>query len=188
MGEWSNEEWIQALNGTPEQREEAFGRLWEFLYRSALKMTSGDKFLADDCAQEAIICVLKNLDGFHWKSKLETWAYSILRNVYRDMFRGRKADEMAIDPGRGNGPGGEESSDREERRAQFRADLRACLARLSDSQRRAFVKRYIVDLTINEIRACLETTSAYVFKLLSQARRSLRACLEEAGWGVHSFV
>lgn len=187
MGEWSRERWVEALRGAPEQREEAARELRAFLYRSALKMTGGNESLADDCVQDALVRVIRNLAGFRGEAMITTWAYSILTNVYRDRLRRGARVEPRPEPEAGGNPGAERATQDDARRLELREGLRICLAKLSTPQRSAFLKRHL-GLATEEISASLDTTNAYVYKLLSQATRALRACMEQAGWGMHVFL
>jgi RNA polymerase sigma-70 factor (ECF subfamily) len=59
------------------------------LYRLAFSW-SQDHSLADDLAQDTIIKALKNYHQLNDQKKLDSWAFSILHNCYRDHFRNTK--------------------------------------------------------------------------------------------------
>jgi RNA polymerase sigma-70 factor (ECF subfamily) len=59
------------------------------LYRLAFSW-SHDHALSDDLAQDTIIKALKNYQQLKDPKKLDSWAFSILHNCYRDYFRSNK--------------------------------------------------------------------------------------------------
>lgn len=59
------------------------------LYRLAFSWCQ-DHALADDLAQDTMIKALKNYQQLKDPKKLDSWAFSILHNCYRDYFRRNK--------------------------------------------------------------------------------------------------
>lgn len=62
------------------------------LYRLAFSW-SQDHALADDLVQDTMIKALKNYHQLNDPEKLDSWAFSILHNCYRDYFRRNKTME-----------------------------------------------------------------------------------------------
>jgi RNA polymerase sigma-70 factor, ECF subfamily len=52
-----------------------------------LRLTNGDRMLADDLAQEAFIRAYKYLSSFEGKANFSTWIYRIAYNVYLDHIK-----------------------------------------------------------------------------------------------------
>ena len=54
-----------------------------------LKRRTGDRPLAEDLAQEAMLRVVRGLPAFHGTAELRTWARRVALNVWRDYLRRR---------------------------------------------------------------------------------------------------
>lgn len=55
------------------------------------KLTGGDDILADDLSQETFMNAYRGIRSFKGKSKIQTWLFSIARNVYLQHVR-KQAD------------------------------------------------------------------------------------------------
>ena len=83
----SNQEWLQDLSSSGESQSAAIEELRNALLRAALHTVQRQlghlaQFsqleihqLAEDCAQEALVSILKHLPEFRGESKFLTWAY-----------------------------------------------------------------------------------------------------------------
>jgi len=98
----SNLEWLDALQSEGLVQEEALRDLRQGILR-AVQAYLGKQFvgrgalsaeeahhLAEDCTQEALLAVRKNLTGFRGDSQFTTWVYAIaIRTVLADLRRRR---------------------------------------------------------------------------------------------------
>src|SRR5687768_17619940 len=83
----TNQEWLHDLSASGASQEAAIADLQNILLRAALfffsrnlgdfQKRSRDEILkmAEDCAQEALIAIMKHLSDFRGDSKFTTWAY-----------------------------------------------------------------------------------------------------------------
>lgn len=59
------------------------------VYRVALRITGGDRELAQDASQDAFLKAFRNLDGFRGEAAFRTWLLSITANEARASLRKR---------------------------------------------------------------------------------------------------
>lgn len=110
----SNADWLDALAAAGSRQAEALEDLRGLLLRAALYtlVTHLDDLrqveeparvaLAEDCAQEALLAVLRRLPDFRGDSKFTTWAYKFGVNVAlsrarRERWKGVSLDALAED-------------------------------------------------------------------------------------------
>jgi RNA polymerase sigma-70 factor (ECF subfamily) len=155
--------------------------------RGQLKAIRGPEFddLAQQAANDALIRILRRLDGFCGLSRFTTWAYKfvifevsckVARHAWRQHPPGCQAfvleqlpDRMSPRPG-----------DRLERREQLEA-LSAAIPELSDRQREVFVAIALNDVPPDIVALRLGTNRNAVYKSLFDARRTLRARMAAVG-------
>ncbi|HLO18647.1 MAG TPA: sigma factor, partial [Anaerolineales bacterium] len=89
----TNQEWLHDLKASGSLQEAAIADLRDLLLRAALYFFSrnlsdfekgnGDEISqrAEDCAQDALIAVMKHLSDFRGDSKFTTWAYKFAINT-----------------------------------------------------------------------------------------------------------
>src|SRR5512146_2297436 len=107
----SNQEWLYDLNASGETQEAAIADLRDLLLRAALyffsrnlgdfeKNNDGEILQrAEDCAQDALIAVMKHLSDFRGDSKFTTWAYKFAINTAlmasrRERWKGVSLDQL----------------------------------------------------------------------------------------------
>jgi RNA polymerase sigma-70 factor, ECF subfamily len=201
----SNEEWIRALSGTGEQRDEAIDDLRQFLLQASLytlysylkdirALSHSDRLaLAEDCAQEALIKVLDHLGEFKGESKFTTWAYKFAVNISlararRERWKGISIDQLS------------ETTDSFEwftSRAAFTsqgAELQALQAevaavldeaiehKLTEKQRQVFKLIVFEQIPMDALVQRLGTNRSAVYKLLHDARKKLKKALQAHGF------
>src|SRR5512136_2101814 len=89
----SNEEWLRELTASGEEQTAAIEDLRSYLLRAA-SYSLGQSFyrltyltpaaieqLAEDCAQDALLAILKQLPEFRGDSRFTTWAYKFAVNI-----------------------------------------------------------------------------------------------------------
>src|SRR5512135_2901825 len=89
----TNAEWLHDLRATGNEQADAIEDLRAYLLHAAqysLNRQHGElgglllaeiEPLAEDCAQEALLAILKHLDEFRSESKFTTWAYKFAVNI-----------------------------------------------------------------------------------------------------------
>ncbi len=196
----TNEAWLQALRGDGPQQEGALKDLREgvlrglraFLARAqgnypALRPADVEP-LAQDCAQEALLTILKRLDTFRGESRFTTWAYQIAIRLALDELRRKRWQGTSPDPSRiGDGiphwPIKDTSTVDPERRfhqAQVWKILQESIeVDLTPRQRSALVAHVFQEMPLDMVAEWLGTNRDAVYKLLHDARRRLKRALLE---------
>lgn len=202
--DWDNATWIARLRGQGAEGEQALSALRDYLRRSVyvyLLRNRGDLAgldpdelfqLAEDFTQEALLIVLRELDGFRGDSKLTTWAYRIVVNLaigklrrkhWRDLSlehtledrSGQSLLERLADTG---------SADPESALVQQQVleRVRQVIAEsLTERQRRVLTGIVLEEASTEDMADRLGTNRNNIYKILHDARKKLRGCLEEMG-------
>lgn len=201
--ERTNEEWLFDLQAA-ERQSEALDELRLRLQRSILYYLSQERSdlrglalseieeMARDLAQEATLRVLNNLDAFRGESRFTTWANKIaIRVAISEMRRARYRDfsletitaendfvsasanlvgEVPVNP--------ETAAERGEVAKILEEALRTAL---TPRQYQALVAVALDNVPMDTIAEQLGTNRNALYKLIHDARRKLKAHLEEQG-------
>lgn len=187
MGEWSQAELKEALDARGTSLEdEAYRYLCAYLFPIAKRLMHGDEDWAQEAVQRTLIRVHQYYPKFEWRSKFETWACLILRNVVTDIYRGQLKEEPIEED---NGsirelPTPDNVLDDDH---GFAEDLRNCIDNLPEKQRIAFLGITLGRSTVDDVAQRIGTTTNYSYRLSHEARKNIRECMENAGWGVKRF-
>ena len=195
-----DEDWIAALRGDDYERHDAEERLHELLLRAArfevnrrratLPHLRGGDFddIAMQSADDALVAVLRKLDGFRGESKFTTWAYKFALleagvKMRRLAWQGR---EVPLEPESWEFfPAGGTSPEREaEQSALLRAVRDGIEQELSAHQREVLVALALNGVPIDVLAERLETTRGALYKTLHDARKKLRAHLTRQGLSI----
>lgn len=191
--------WIDGLRATGPEQTHALGRLHDLLLRAAHTEARRRRHLypeitgteLDDlcrqAADDAMVAVTAKLGAYNGASRFTTWAYAfavleISVKLRRHAWRGRgipTADDDAIWDRLAGGAGSAHSH--LESAELLRALRRAVTDELTPRQREVFVAVALNDVEIDVVAERLHSTRGAVYKLLHDARRKLRACLERDG-------
>ena len=152
--------------------------------RASLPHLRGDEFddIAHQSANDALVAVLRKLDTFRGDSSFTTWAYKFALleaavSLRRRAWQGRELPLTA--QGLESLAGGGEPGDHGELLAALRD---AIAAELSPQQRDVLVAVALNDVPIDVLAERRATTRGALYKTLHDARRKLRACLEQQGF------
>jgi RNA polymerase sigma-70 factor (ECF subfamily) len=205
MTERTNEDWIADLTGTPEHQAEALrdlqARLQRGIYyylsreRSDLNGLSDHELtqMAQDLAQDATLRVLENLDSFRGDSLFTTWAARIaVRLAISDLRRARYKNfsldditaegdllPLSANPLDGSSP---LSPERAAERSEVIEKINAALtSALTERQYRALIAHALNGVPLEVLAEQMNTNRNALYKLLHDARRKLRAALEQQG-------
>jgi RNA polymerase sigma-70 factor (ECF subfamily) len=201
--ERTNEEWVLDLQ-SPERQAQALDDLHNRLQRSILYYLSQERSdlrdlalseieeMARDLAQDATLRVLENLDAFRGESRFTTWANKIAIRVaisemrrarYRDFsletltadndFVSANANLVGEAP-----PNPETAAERDNVMTILEEALRHAL---TPRQYQALVAVALNDVPMDTVAEQLGTNRNALYKLIHDARRKLRAHLEEQG-------
>ncbi len=191
----TNQEWLQALRTEGPEQEGALKDLREGILRglriclaqrreglSPLR-PEGAEQLAEDCAQEALLAILKSLDTFRGESRFTTWAHQIALRLALGELRHKRWRDLSLDPARigddlPEWPLTDPAAPDPERRLQqaqvWQIIKRAIEEDLTRRQRSALVAHVFQGMPLDQVAAWLGTTRDAVYKLIHDARKKLK--------------
>ncbi len=142
----------------------------------AWRLTGGDRAVAEDVAQEALVRAWNGLPRFREEARLETWLYRI---VVREAasWRRRQAVRGFLGGLRGSK---EQAAPPVERDGGLKRRIAAALDKLSAGQREAFVLVHLEGFTVAEAAATLGKAEGTVKSHLHRALATLRVDLKDA--------
>jgi RNA polymerase sigma-70 factor (ECF subfamily) len=190
----ANDVWIEELRRPGPGREAALADLRARLLRGLRGALAGragvdDAFL-EDTVQEALLKVLARLDTFAGRGQFVSWAVAIAIRVALTTVRRRRWQDVSLDRFRGEGHSqaldvADPSVGPE--RASLRSELLAAMRRVFDEQltdkQRLALTAELNGMPQDEIARHLGSNRNAVYKLTHDARRKLKAGLEDAGFG-----
>jgi RNA polymerase sigma-70 factor, ECF subfamily len=158
--------------------------------RAALSHVRGEELedIAMQAADDAVVAVLSKLDEYRGESRFTTWAYkfALLETAVRLRRRAWQHRELPLAP-----EGWEPFVDRRsspqanvERGELFSELARGIDERLTPHQREVLVAIALNGVPIDVLAARLGKTRGALYKTLHDARRNLRAYLDECGLGI----
>jgi RNA polymerase sigma-70 factor (ECF subfamily) len=144
---------------------------------------------AEDVVQDAFIAAARGIHSFAGEARLSTWLHRIVVNAALMKLRGRRRrpevpidallPSFDVDGHRLDARSAWETpSDELLERAETRAKVRACIARLPEGYRAVLLLRDIEELDTQETAAALGLTPNAVKIRLHRARQALRTLLE----------
>jgi RNA polymerase sigma-70 factor, ECF subfamily len=206
----TNSEWLHALNTGGDAQAAALAELRGHLVRAAryalqrsqarlqhLGPVTIDQ-LAQDCAQDALVAILKHREQFRGDSRFTTWAYKFAINMALATARREAWKHVSLDAflddarGRTLLPEMEaEAGDPElaARRAEAWAVIRETIEHdLTERQRMALKAVVIDEVPFDEVVRQWGSTRDAVYKLVHDARRRLKARLVARGFEPREFL
>jgi RNA polymerase sigma-70 factor (ECF subfamily) len=193
-------DWVASLQAAGEERRVALEKLHELLVRAArfeinrrrhsFPHLRGDDWddLANQCADDALIAIVRKLPEFRGDSRFTTWAYKFALleaavSLRRRAWQGRELPlaeegwEVLV------APAGSPATTTEA--SELLAAVRDAIANaLTPHQRDVLVAITLNDVPIDVLAERLNTTRGALYKTLHDARRKLRAQLDEHGFDV----
>ena len=172
----------RAQNGDPE----AFGRLMEPLEQLVWRVCwhyTGNRETAEDCGQEAMIRIWRNLANYRGECALESWVYRIAANCCMDWLRKKKRDRsVSVEPLREQGfdpadtsPGTAEQVVAKDERQR----LREAISLLPDEQREALILTQLEKVPYEEAARALGVSEGTVKSRVNRAKTRLKELLSE---------
>jgi len=161
--------------------------------RSDLRDLSGQELerMADDLSQDATLRVIDNMQSFRGESKFTTWANRIaIRMAISDLRRARYKDfslddltaEGEIFPNSASDTGAPPSPEKSVERDDVLAKInRAIDEALTDRQKQALVAVAIQGVPMDIVAEQMGSNRNALYKLIHDARRKLRAHMEQQG-------
>ena len=149
------------------------------VYNYVLRLTNGDKPLAEDLTQEVFLRVFQGLSGFSLRSRFTTWLFQVTKNRVLDELRAlerRPRSVVALE----DIPPLEVVDAPVERSETIDAVWRAVEA-LNPDLKMALLLRDVVGLSYTEIAETLEITLATVKWRIYKAREEVQLALHREG-------
>ena len=149
------------------------------VYNYVLRLTNGDKSLAEDLTQEVFLRVYQGLPRFSLRCKFTTWLFQVTKNRVLDELRAserRPRCYVALD----DLPPLEAMDQPHERVEAIDAVWRA-VELLNVDLKMALLLRDVVGLSYNEIADSLEVTLATVKWRIFKAREDVQVSLAREG-------
>ena len=192
--------WLGALRSSGPAYDQAVEALHALLLRAArfelsrrrasLRYVRGEELedIAMQAADDALMAVLRKLDGFRGESRFTTWAYkfALLEAGVRLRRRAWQQREVVLDS-EGWTVFAESAAgpDSDVEQAELMRALADCIGdELTAHQRQVLVALAIDGVPIDVLAERLSTTRGALYKTLHDARRKLRATLADRGFPV----
>ena len=167
--------------------QDAFGLLVERhsikLFQLAYRMT-GNEQDAEDVVQETLLRAHRHMGSFEERSSIATWLHRIATNCALDLLRqrqrhdkGRESEDPEGHPIVERLPGNQPAPDRLVFNTQVQKRIEAAMARLTPTERTAFVLRHFEGRGLDEIAPALGlrvgAVKNTIFRAVSKLRREL---------------
>jgi RNA polymerase sigma-70 factor, ECF subfamily len=191
--------WLQRLRAEGDERVRAVGRLHALLLRAARREAQRRRHLApvdgvelDDlfqqAADDALVAVLRKLDGYRGASRFTTWAYKFVVfevsvKLHRHAWRGRTIPTADDDPAWDRLVDGAEQTDARVEHLDLMRALRAAVAdELTPRQHEVFAAVVLNDVPADVLAERMGSTRGAIYKVVHDARRKLRRRLAAGGY------
>jgi len=172
----------RAQSGDPEAFEQLISPLEQLVWRICWHYT-GNREAAEDCGQETMIRIWRNLGNYRGDCALESWVYRIAANCCMDFLRKKKRDRsVSVEPLREQGfdpadssPGTEEQVVAEDEHQR----LREAITQLPDEQREALIMTQLEKIPYEEAAQMLGVSEGTIKSRVNRAKTRLKEILSE---------
>jgi RNA polymerase sigma-70 factor (ECF subfamily) len=155
-------------------------RMYEVpVYNYVLRLTNGDKALAEDLTQEVFLRVFQGLARFSLRCKFTTWLFQVTKNRVLDELRAR--ERRPLSPVNLDDAPPLEAVDQPVERLETIDALWRSVEQLPVDLKMALLLRDVVGLSYNEIADSLEITLATVKWRIYKAREEVQLALAREG-------
>ena len=158
-----------------EQIVELIPRLRRFSYA-----LTGNMHDADDLTQSGIERALGNLESWQEGTRLDSWLFRIINNLWIDQLRSRKSKGYAVDLEEAGELQGEDGRDVTESKLMLRQTRRAIL-QLPEEQRNVVTLVLIDGLSYQQAADILDVPTGTIMSRLARARKTLAEQLLPGG-------
>ena len=196
-------EWLRCLRAEGREYDDAVARLHALLLRAArfecarrrpaLPHLRGNDLddIANQAADDALVSILARLDSFRGASRFTTWAYkfALLEAAVKLRRRSWQGREVPLEPETWSlfSSAGIEPDESVEQSELLETLQEAVAEVLTPHQRRVLVALALNGVPIDVLAERLNTSRGALYKTLHDARRKLRAHLEELGLSLETL-
>ncbi len=163
------------MDAVTHSENDAFARLIEpycaELERFALRIAGGDRGLAEEAMQEALLNAYRAIRGGTRPENVRPWLYTIVRNSVLNALRGQRPSLPLPDESRG---GCHDAATSAVERREWMEWLMGAIVELPPRQRDALVSYAFEGRSHREIAGAMGTSVSAVKTLLHRARRTLQ--------------
>lgn len=208
----TNEEWLNDLRADGAVQQAAVSDLRDLLLRAALYFFSRnpgdlnrlgqDEIMqrAEDCAQDALLAVMKHLSDFRGDSKFTTWAYKFAINIAmvaarRERWKGVSLDELAASDETSfsrallEDTSATAAPEQSAAQMEIRKLLREVIEHeLTEKQRQVLLLMVFNDVPLDEVVRHFGTNRNAVYKMLHDARRKMKIGLQARGFDIGETI
>ena len=149
------------------------------VYNYVLRLTNGDKSLAEDLTQEVFLRVFQGLPRFSLRCKFTTWLFQVTKNRVLDELRAK--ERRPLSPVNLDDAPQLEAVDQPAEQAEVIDALWRTIDDLPVDLKMALLLRDVVGLSYNEIADSLEVTLATVKWRIFKAREDVQVALAREG-------
>ena len=200
------------MNASGANQEAAIDDLRDLLLRAALyffsrnlgdfEKNNKDEILqrAEDCAQDALIAVMKHLPDFRGDSKFTTWAYKFAINMALMAARRERWKDVSLDQlassgennffeamlqDKSDGTAPEESAMQGEVQRTIQDVIKHDL---TEKQRHVLTLMVFNEAPLDEVARYMGTNRNAIYKTLHDARRKIKNSLQARGFEVSEML
>lgn len=135
------------------------------VYRSAARLTWGDRPAAEDLVQEAFVRLVRSVQAGAVTSVGVGWMVTTIRRIHIDRLRAHSREDrrlrvVAASPSQPASVG--------------TSEIASLLDGLSDRERTALILRYVEDLSVADIAELMGSSTRATESLLQRAKRKAR--------------
>jgi RNA polymerase sigma-70 factor (ECF subfamily) len=206
----TNEEWLSELNTDGVKQAEAIADLWDLLkhgcrYTVNRHSSELDRFelqqieqFVEDCAQDALMSILKHISEFRGDSKFTTWAYKFAINITltamrRESWKNISLDQLLEQKSENSLALSEDEPGNNpdlllHRKAIWEAIQSVIQNDLTEKQQQVIKLMVFDEVPMDLVCDHLGTNRNAVYKLLHDARRKLKQQIQAQGFGVAELM
>lgn len=166
----------RAQDGYVDAFEELVLRHGARVYRTAMAML-GDRFDAQDLAQETFLAAWKGINGFRGQAKFSTWLYQIVTRLCLNQLRRHTPAPIDLNADEPTDESGNPATQAEQ--ILRNGAINRAIAQLPPPQRIVVVLHHIEGLPYSEVAKVTRSTVPSVRSNLFRARRMLAQALQD---------
>lgn len=170
----------KAVSGDVSAFEQLVLRDEKKIFSFALSISGGNRTVAEDIYQDALIKAFLNIDKFSSRSSFSTWLWKIIRNAYFDHLKStRKWGDVSIEDLEGFEPSQEDRSELEMIKDDRAAVLRKLISALPVSYSEVITLVDLQEMGTDEVAGLLDIDKNLLKVRLHRARAKLHEMIEK---------
>lgn len=178
---YSEQQLIQkAVSGDTGAFEQLILKDEKKIFSFALSISGGNRAVAEDVYQDALVKAYMNIDKFSGRSSFSTWLWKIIRNAYFDHIKSvKKWGDVSIEDLEGFEPSQEDRSEIEMIKDDRAAVLRKLISALPVSYSEVITLVDLQEMSTDDVALLLEIDKNLLKVRLHRARAKLHELIEK---------